>query len=296
MLLDPGDSCSEDATVYELRAPSESLQGFIEHYWFVRAEGEGESLDLRVDVFVDARADLIFNFGASYRRSNISEGDEEEVGRSNFDAQRLFPIRIAQSGGVNTVGVRFRLAGVAPFAIASLRTFTNTLACPAEIFGEGIEELERALRTTDDVDAQRAALDAFFVGRLRNDAAPDAFWRALRAATASEGSASVSELAEAASISARQLERLFARHLGITPKSLTKVLRFQKALKGLMRDPGCTLAEVATTAGYFDQAHFIKDFKAMTGGVPRGYRGYYPPEGPADFAPNVVVFLQDDDS
>jgi AraC-like DNA-binding protein len=50
---------------------------------------------------------------------------------------------------------------------------------------------------------------------------------------------------------------------------------------------------VSASAGYFDQAHFIKGFRKMTGGVPRGYRGYFPAEVPTDFAPNVVVFVQD---
>lgn len=100
-------------------------------------------------------------------------------------------------------------------------------------------------------------------------------------------------MASAAGVSSRHLDRLFARHLGVPPKTLGTVLRFQRALTSLMREPEGTLADVAASAGYFDQAHFIKDFKRMTGGVPRGYRGYYPPEGPNDFAPNVVVFLQD---
>jgi AraC-like DNA-binding protein len=96
-----------------------------------------------------------------------------------------------------------------------------------------------------------------------------------------------------AGVSTRQVERLFARHLGVAPKTVARVVRFQAALRALMRDPGCPLADVAAAAGYFDQAHFVRDFRRMTGGVPRGYRGYYPPEGPSDFAPNVVVFLQD---
>ena len=100
-------------------------------------------------------------------------------------------------------------------------------------------------------------------------------------------------MASAAGVSSRHLDRIFARHLGVPPKTLGTVLRFQRALASLMREPEGTLADVAASAGYFDQAHFIKDFKRMTGGVPRGYRGYYPPKGPNDFAPNVVVFLQD---
>ncbi len=62
-----------------------------------------------------------------------------------------------------------------------------------------------------------------------------------------------------------------------------------------MTDPEVSLGTVAAEAGYYDQAHFVRDFRLFSGGVPRGYRGYYPPEGPADFAPNVVVFVQDAD-
>jgi AraC-like DNA-binding protein len=57
--------------------------------------------------------------------------------------------------------------------------------------------------------------------------------------------------------------------------------------------PAPTLGEVSAGCGYFDQSHFVKDFRRFTGGVPRGYKGYYPPAGPEDFAPNVVRFLQD---
>ena len=95
-------------------------------------------------------------------------------------------------------------------------------------------------------------------------------------------------------MSVRQVDRLFARHVGIPPKVVARILRFQGALRALMRDPGCPLADVAANAGYFDQAHFVRDFRQMSGGVPRGYRGYFPPVGPSDFAPNVVVFVQDD--
>jgi AraC-like DNA-binding protein len=118
--------------------------------------------------------------------------------------------------------------------------------------------------------------------------------RVITTAEDTHGGATVEAMAKSAAVSSRHLERLFARHLGVAPKTLARVLRFQRALGALMRDPEGTLADVAADAGYFDQAHFIKDFRRMTGGVPRGYRGYYPPQGPHDFAPNVVVFLQED--
>ncbi|MEQ1570267.1 MAG: helix-turn-helix domain-containing protein [Myxococcota bacterium] len=273
--------------MYQLRPPSPPLRPWIEHYWFV-TDDDGP-VNLRVDAFVDARADLVFNFGAPYTREVIG-GAAVEHSASNLDAQRLVPIRIHQAGHVRTTGVRFHLGGLAPFTRVALRSFTGTTAPPAAVFGPGAAALEPALGTAD-IDAQAAMLDAFFLERL--DPEPSAAWtRALTCAT-TRSDATGAELALAAGCSIRQVERLFARHLGVAPKQLARVLRFQRALRHLMHDPVAVLSDVAHAAGYFDHAHFIRDFRRFTGGVPRGYRGYYPTPGPADFAPNVVVFVQD---
>ncbi|MBK8256707.1 MAG: AraC family transcriptional regulator [Polyangiaceae bacterium] len=277
--------------MYQLRAPAPDLLPFIEHYWFVTSKPE-KPVELQVDVFVDARADLIINLGAPYLREVIG-GETREVGYSNLDAQRLLPIRIIQRGMVATSGVRFHLGGLGAFSNVPLRGITNATVPPAEVFGAGADALEELLSKATDVDAQAALFDAFFLERLKRATSFETFQKALQAAVESNGTATVEDMAQAAGITGRQVDRLCARYLGIAPKTLSRVVRFQTALKALMRDPGCTLAEVAANAGYFDQAHFIKDFRQMTGGVPRGYRGYYPPEGPNDFAPNVVVFLQD---
>jgi len=277
--------------MYELRTPARDLGRFIEHYWFV-THAPGEHVDLRVDVFVDGRADLIFNFGAPYQRQ-VRGGAAREIAASNLDAQRLEPIRIVQSGAVRTIGARFRLGGLGPFVRSQLRAITGACVPPSDIFGEDARVLEDALRRGTDLDEGARLLDAFFRRQLALEPAYQSFARALAALEASHGSATVEQISSTIGGSSRRTERLFARYLGIAPKVLGRVLRFQGALKALMRDPQVPLAEVAVAAGYFDQAHFVKDFRRMTGGVPRGYRGYFPPDGPSDFAPNVVVFLQD---
>ena len=276
--------------MYQLRAPAPALRPFIEHYWFVDAE-DGP-VDIRVDVFVDARADLVFNAGAPYLREVIG-GARTEHRRANLDAQRLVPIRIVQRGDVRIAGVRFHLGGLGPFCRGALRPWTGKTPDPIEVFGDDALVLERDLAQRSTIDAHAQRLDAFFLQRLVLDEPHARFRRALAHLSAADGNAGVTEVAAAAGVSQRHADRLFARYLGIAPKTVGRVLRFQRALRALMRDPGVALAEVAAQAGYFDHAHFIKDFRRMSGGVPRGYRGYYPPDAPSHFAPNVVVFLQD---
>ncbi len=276
--------------MYVLRAPAEPLRRFIEHYWFV-SHAPGEIVDLRVDVFVDARADLIFNFDAPYRREVIG-ATTVELTDSNLDAQRLLPIRIVQRGRVRIAGVRFRLGGLAPFSRGPLSPWTGLTPDPELVLGPGVREVEAALREDPGPDAAAALLDAFFLKELTDDAGRSTFDRAF--AALQDGRSSVGRIAEAADVTERQVERLFARYLGIPPKTVGRIVRFQGALQSLMADPGCSLADLAAAAGYYDQAHFIRDFRLFSGGVPRGYRGYYPPEAATDFAPNVVVFVQDE--
>jgi AraC-like DNA-binding protein len=273
--------------MYQLRKPAEPLRRFVEHYWFVE-NGRGEPVDLRVDVFVDGRADLVFNFGAPYLREEIG-GPPVEYSESNLDAQRLVPIRITQRGDVRIAGVRFHLGGLGAFARGGLREVTGRTVPPAEVLGDGAVALEAGLRGDPDPDAQARRLDGFLLGQLCTDEPFPVFARALGLLETGRVEAVAAEVG----VSARQLDRMFSRYLGIAPKPLAGILRFQRALGMLMRDPGVTLADVAISAGYFDQSHFVREFKRMTGGVPRGYRGYYPPQGPRDFAPNVVAFVQD---
>ncbi|CAN5557133.1 helix-turn-helix domain-containing protein [soil metagenome] len=276
--------------MYVLRTPAEPLRRFIEHYWFV-SHAPGEDVDLRVDVFVDARADLIFNFDAPYRREVIG-GTTAHLTDSNLDAQRLVPIRIVQHGRVQIAGVRFQLGGLAPFAQSPLAQWTGLTPAPELVLGPAVGEVETALRNDSGPDAAAAILDTFFLAQLTEDDRRTTFEAALRSLR--DGRSSVSDLAEAAGVSGRQVERLFAQYLGIPPKTVGRIVRFQGALQSLMADPGCPLGDIAAESGYYDQAHFIRDFRLFSGGVPRGYRGYYPPDVATDFAPNVVVFVQDE--
>src|SRR5262249_29805054 len=86
-----------------------------------------------------------------------------------------------------------------------------------------------------------------------------------------QGQYRIDELADRCYLSVRQLERGCQRVIGTTPKTFARMLRFVRAERRLMFDPHTDLAGLAYDCGYFDQAHFIKDFKAVTGKTPADY-------------------------
>jgi AraC-like DNA-binding protein len=91
-------------------------------------------------------------------------------------------------------------------------------------------------------------------------------WRRLHA---TDGALPVAALADELGWSRRHLSATVARELGLPPKALARILRFERAV-GRLRD-GADLADVALDSGYYDQAHFNRDFKRFAGATPTAY-------------------------
>jgi AraC-like DNA-binding protein len=70
----------------------------------------------------------------------------------------------------------------------------------------------------------------------------------------------------------RSLQRLFRREVGVSPKEVIRRYRLMEAAERLAKEEGLSGSDLAYSLGYADQAHFIRDFKAVTGVPPSAYR------------------------
>ncbi|HET6484894.1 MAG TPA: helix-turn-helix domain-containing protein [Spirochaetia bacterium] len=86
----------------------------------------------------------------------------------------------------------------------------------------------------------------------------------------------VADAARALGLDVRGLQRLFQREVGIGPKELILRFRLQEAAERLLRQPDLRSSDLALDLGYFDQAHFIRDFKSVTGIPPEAYQRRQP--------------------
>lgn len=277
---------------YRIIEPSPKLTSFIESYWLVQPNQDGTPVQLRVDVYPDARADLILNFGAPYLRTTPEATTEYQD--SNLDAQRTYPIVIHQKGEVEIVGVRFRVGGLGAFVGIPLARFTDCTPSLEEVFGsDGLElntEIRKAFPALDKVGE---LLDQFFLERLELSPEYEHFRIMLEQVVSSQSPMFAAEVGRASGISQRTVSRYFSRFLGLTVNKAQQITRFQSSLKYLMSGPQGSLAQVSSDCGYFDQSHFIRDFKKFAGGIPGEFRHYFPECAPRDFAPNLVQFVQD---
>ncbi|MGH3159069.1 MAG: helix-turn-helix domain-containing protein [Streptosporangiaceae bacterium] len=153
------------------------------------------------------------------------------------------------------------------------------LGLPAAALAQGVWSLEevvgcRAHELTDRLasargPSQRArVLDTVLAGWAVDEGYPpvvDAVWREL---TGSAGSVPVTSIAGQIGLSHRHLGQLVRTELGLTPKTLARILRFARARGYLQASRTASLAETAALCGYFDQAHMANDWKRLGGCTP----------------------------
>ena len=86
-----------------------------------------------------------------------------------------------------------------------------------------------------------------------------------------KGNIEIEELASKACLSRKQFERIFSEYIGISPKQYLRVIRLQASVYLKSKNEEMSLTELAYENGYFDQSHFINDFKSMTGLTPKQF-------------------------
>ncbi|MFN3321982.1 MAG: helix-turn-helix domain-containing protein [Bryobacteraceae bacterium] len=144
-----------------------------------------------------------------------------------------------------------------------------------EIWGRPALELRERLEEAGSLERQLDLFESVLAGRLpRVRGLHPAVAHALeRFATAAD----VSRVVRETGYSHRRFIALFRDSVGLNPKLYCRVLRFRHALERICADPAAPCAELALEAGYSDQAHFSREFRAFTGITPVEYRKDPPP-------------------
>lgn len=119
-------------------------------------------------------------------------------------------------------------------------------------------------------DLQRiTVVEDFLIAKLNDREEDSLVLTAVSLLKEKGGNVRIEELAKSLFISQSRFEKRFRSVVGTSPKSFSSIVRFQKAIRDLQTS--ATLTEVAYRAGYFDQAHFIKDFKSFSGQTPERF-------------------------
>lgn len=203
----------------------------------------------------------------------ISETDFILQPRSMILGQITEPFFIQPTGQVDTFSVRFYPYGFANFAATSIKDFSNKETPLELVIGEKqSEELTKKIREANDTRERIAVVEDFLLDRFSSHTIIDQIVKStIEALVATSGNSRINTILRDDLSKRRQMERNFSRQIGVSPKQLGKVIRLQAALKMLLNRDSKNLTAIAYEGEYYDQAHFIRDFKEFTGTTPAAF-------------------------
>jgi AraC-like DNA-binding protein len=250
---------------YQELCPGPELARYIKCYWFLKDPPHNTENALQ-PILPDGCIELVLNLGAHFQRSTDRGWQRQPL--SMIVGQTGGPVVVAPTGPVDLIGVRFQPWGARHFLdlhLADLSERTPALEDVSTALFRSVRNHDSELRELRSVPTlERILLHA---RRLpaRNS---ESLERAARLLVRARGQASVSRVAREAGVTNRQLERQFLRGIGVGPKRLARVLRFQRALSAGQQSLRPNWAEIAAQSGYFDQTHLIRDFRKFAGCSP----------------------------
>jgi AraC-like DNA-binding protein len=160
---------------------------------------------------------------------------------------------------------KFRAAGAAPFFNAPLHHLFGAM-CPLTDLSEGDDARLRAIIDASTDDERVAKVEQFLLRRHKPTEPNAVVSAALRAIGEAAGRIRVRALAHDLGISQDSLEKHFRRIVGASPKQFATILRVRQTVE--LSRQSQSLTALALDAGYYDQSHFIRDFRAITGDAP----------------------------
>jgi len=242
--------------------PAPTLAPYVKCYWVLRAPHAASSVDR---IFPDGCTELIFHRGGRFAQLG-TDGRLCEQPQSLYYGQLERFIILRPARRVETIGVRFHPAGAAPLLRVTANETSGRSVGFVDLGGRPARALEERVHEAASARNAIRFIESYLLGRLHTACSIDpAITAALARITATSGSESVEELARSAGLGMRQLERRFAVGVGLSPKRLATVTRLQRAF-ALIEAGGCTpLIDIAHACGYFDQSHFIRDFRRLAG-------------------------------
>lgn len=185
---------------------------------------------------------------------------------------------VSTHGETGVVFISFYPAGACHFFNFPLSEIENQSVDLSEIFNTEIVRIEKMLFMKEAIIEKVFVIEDFLLKRFTPIPSYDnlLIQRGIEIIKNCKGQITATSLSDSLSITTKSLERKFSQYLGKTTKQLIKLMRFQGILQDFSINKNLYLTEYAYRNGYFDQSHFIKDFKTYSGYTPKEFVTKYP--------------------
>ncbi len=248
--------------------PVDELKPYIIKFWLVR--NNNGFINHGTLVAPNAKPKIIISFKNEISATDHKKSDRCKEGDICFIGVRDVPVILKSGvGETGSIGVEFRTEGAYRIFREPMSQLTNNLFSISDIYGNQGRILIEQVGNEDDPIKKINIVQNFLLKRLRKGGRDNRIYDC--SVSLLHGLSSVKELEKKTGYSSRYLAMLFKEYLGIPPKTLISIYRFQKFYKSAnsLDLPGSTIASAYDL--YYDQSHFIREFKRYTGFTPLQY-------------------------
>jgi AraC-like DNA-binding protein len=250
--------------------PSDILKPYVRHYYIFESDSDNEFEDI---VFPSGDMEVIFNLGEGTWESLV-DNKFRETPKIELWGQITKPLAIRSKGKHTMLGIKFFTHSAAYFLNDGIGVFNDQISDLSDIIGKPANTLHLQLLETKDIQRRIDIIESFLLRRLianeRKSYKIDKVAHILTSIKKNPVENNLGHIASRHGITSRYLHKLVYEHTGLSPTSFNKINRFQFSLK-LITKSEQPFTSIAYDCGYFDQSHFIRDFKSFTGVTPSAY-------------------------
>jgi len=252
---------------YREFSPGSFLKNYVQCYFVCETDTAVFTQD---KVFATGFIEVMFNLGDDGPQQLIN-GDLITQPDVQLWGQTIQPFTFTSFGKHSMLGIRFFTHTAACFFNERIEEFNDQVIDFKDLGGKEIALLHSKLWEAKSIDQRIELIEEFLLRRLSlylnkynrlvlvnsimHDLSKDDFLE------------NINSVASRYGISSRYLQKIFLNYSGLSPNLFTKIARFQKSIH-LVAGKDSSLTTIAHQCGYFDQSHFIKDFKFFTGSTP----------------------------
>lgn len=249
--------------IYKRTPPAPELNHLIDCYWLI--DSEGDSTIDQQKIVPDGYPEIILHYKDEYR-INIS-GEWKTQVKQLLAGQLKNHFHLQNTGHSGMLGIKFKPAAIHYFWGINMQPLTGTvIPLPPEIS----QELAVHIDGANHFEETLTLLNGLFLEKKEHIQPNKKVDLAIDLLFKQKGLIQTNELATQTQLSERQLERLFNKYIGLAPKFYARIIRFS-AIFELMQQGDKNWADLVFESGFYDQSHFIKNFKEFTGEDPSAY-------------------------
>jgi AraC-like DNA-binding protein len=255
---------------YQEYIPSEVLRDYVKCYYLYASDLTRAIED---KAFATGCVEIMFNLDGTQWETQKNDGFTKTA-KVEVWGQILRPLPLRLTGKSTMMGIRFHPYGAALFLNEDLSLLNDLVIDLSSVMGKSVEDLYNRLRDTSGTLDRIALIESFLLKRLgqiqHKKDKTTLVRRVMHELTRDDFFDNIENVAARHGITSRYLQKVFLQHTGLTPKLYSKINRFQKSLV-LIGKGNLPLTSIAYQSGYFDQSHFIREFRTFTGTTPSGF-------------------------